>query len=78
MWRQTKTKTETDTNMYLLQGLRSIQNIHHSMHGQFPKHDIYNSACVAWSSCIQWSRVRVVRWQSDLENAEEPVLPVCD
>ena len=34
---------------------------------------IYNST---WSILIHWIRVMIVRWQSDLVNTKESVLPV--
>jgi len=34
---------------------------------------IYNSTIL-----VQWIRVMIVRWQSDLVNTKESVLPVCD
>jgi len=67
--------------------LAEIQNEVHSHtdvslenNGQFPY-------CQSWSFLtvhgqlsilIQWIRVLIVRWQSNLVNTEESVLPVCD
>ena len=31
-----------------------------------------------WSILNQWNTVIIIRWQSDLVNIKESVLPVCD
>ena len=36
---------------------------------------IYN---ITWSTLIQWIRIMIVRWQSDLVNTKKSILPVCD